>query len=163
MGLIAGEAAEATMSAIVVYQDMDEAQYKRVQDVFDEYATLLTLNKITVEPLPSVDEFLLELKEIVPDIDPMCMVIVEDFIVMTAANGDEVHVVAEATDCLQFTPTGPQIVGNGTWEVVGGTGRFAYATGDGTWEVVAPIHEFGPAGGSGEFTLNFDGVIERGN
>ena len=74
LGLIAGEAACATMSAIVVYQDMDEAQYKRVQDVFDEYATLLTLNKITVEPFPSVDKFLAELKDIVPDIDPMGIV-----------------------------------------------------------------------------------------
>ena len=41
-------------------------------------------------------------------IDPACMVIVEDFIVMTASNGDEVHVVADAVDCLEFTPTGPQ-------------------------------------------------------
>jgi hypothetical protein len=77
LGLIAGEAACATMSAIVVYQDMDEDQYKRVQDVFDKYSSILTHNKsyCMIPKLPaSVDEFLEELKAIVPEIDPMCMV-----------------------------------------------------------------------------------------
>ncbi len=95
-------------------------------------------------------------------IDPLCMVIVEDLIVMTAANGDEVHVEAEATDCLEFTAAGPQIVGSGTWEIIGGTGRFADATGGGTQSTVAPIYDLGATSASGVFTLTFEGVIEHG-
>jgi hypothetical protein len=95
-------------------------------------------------------------------IDASCMEIVDDLIVMTAANGDEVHVVAAAIDCLEFTAEGPRIVGSGTWEVIGGTGRFADATGGGTQTTVAPIYVLGAGSGSGVFTLNFEGVIDHG-
>lgn len=94
-------------------------------------------------------------------IDASCMEIVEDLVVMTAANGDEVHVVVDAIDCLEFTADGPQIVGSGTWEVVGGTGRFAGATGSGTQTTVAPVLDLGADTASGVFMLNFDGVLNR--
>jgi hypothetical protein len=53
-------------------------------------------------------------------------------IALTAANGDELHLVHQGTFSLVMTPDGLTSVFDMTWVAVGGTGRFAGATGAGT-------------------------------
>jgi hypothetical protein len=53
-------------------------------------------------------------------------------ITMTAANGDELHLVHSGTFSLVMTPEGLTSAFDMTWVVVGGTGRFAGAAGSGT-------------------------------
>ena len=55
------------------------------------------------------------------------------------------------------------IRGAGTFEVVGGTGRFRGATGAGTFAVAAEVTAFQPAGVAGTFRLRFDGQSHRPN
>ena len=53
-------------------------------------------------------------------------------ITMTAANGDELHLVHRGAFRIVMGPDGPSSVFDMTWVVGGGTGRFAGATGSGT-------------------------------
>jgi len=53
-------------------------------------------------------------------------------IALTAANGDELHLVHMGTFSLVVAPDGLTSVFDMTWVVAGGTGRFAGATGAGT-------------------------------
>jgi hypothetical protein len=53
-------------------------------------------------------------------------------ITLTAANGDELHLVHRGTFSLVMTTDGLTSVFDMTWTVVGGTGRFAGAVGAGT-------------------------------
>jgi hypothetical protein len=52
-------------------------------------------------------------------------------ITLTAANGDEVHLVQRGTFRLVDTPQGLTSVFNMSWVVVGGTGRYEAARGSG--------------------------------
>ena len=53
-------------------------------------------------------------------------------ITLTAANGDELHLVHRGTFRIVMGPDGPRSIFDMTWTVDGGTGRFAGATGSGT-------------------------------
>ena len=53
-------------------------------------------------------------------------------IVLTAANGDELHLVHRGTFRIVMGPDGPSSSFDLTWTADGGTGRFAGATGSGT-------------------------------
>lgn len=53
-------------------------------------------------------------------------------ITLTAANGDELHLVHRGTFSLVMAPDGLTSVFDMTWAITGGTGRFAGATGAGT-------------------------------
>jgi hypothetical protein len=53
-------------------------------------------------------------------------------ITLTAANGDELHLVDRGTFRIVMGQDGPSSVFEMTWVVDGGTGRFAGATGSGT-------------------------------
>jgi len=52
-------------------------------------------------------------------------------VTLTAANGDELHLVHSGAFSLVMTPDGLASVFDMTWVVAGGTGRFAGATGAG--------------------------------
>jgi hypothetical protein len=53
-------------------------------------------------------------------------------ITLTAANGDQLHLVHRGTFRLVMAPDGLTSVFDMTWVAAGGTGRFAGATGSGT-------------------------------
>ena len=92
--------------------------------------------------------------------DPLCSEIVTDQVILTAANGDELRLVNSGEDCLDFSVPGQVFIrGSGTFQVVGGTGRFAGATGSGTFKVVAEVTDLEATGASGTFDLVFDGNI----
>jgi hypothetical protein len=91
-------------------------------------------------------------------IDPGCSVIVTDQVILTAANGDQLWLVNAGEDCLD----GNVIRGSGTFQVIGGTGRFARATGSGTFQVVAQVTGFATTGVSGTFDLVFTGTMTLG-
>ena len=57
-------------------------------------------------------------------------------ITLTAANGDELHIFVVDDSCFESEV---QIHGVGTFEVTGGTGRFANATGAGTFDGLARL------------------------
>ena len=88
---------------------------------------------------------------------PFCFNIVEDHVTLTAANGDELHLVNAGQDCLD--PATGRITGTAAATVVGGTGRFQDATGSGTVSVDAQILESTPDGVAGSFVLRFEGEI----
>jgi len=85
--------------------------------------------------------------------EPGCFDIVTDAVTLTAANGDAVFLTNSGQDC--FDETG-HIVGNATFTVTGGTGRFAGASGTGTTQVVATPNQTGLAG---TFVLSVVGRI----
>jgi hypothetical protein len=99
-----------------------------------------------------------------PDVDdPLCSEIVTDQVILTAANGDELWLVNSGEDCLDFSVPGEVFIrGSGTFQVVGGTGRFDGATGSGTFQVVAEVTDLEATGASGTFDLNFNGTIALG-
>lgn len=66
----------------------------------------------------------------------------------TAANGDQIVVEFEFT--APPTPTGVTL--SGTWEITGGTGRFANASGSGTMDGWATVTS--PTTGVGQFTMS---------
>jgi hypothetical protein len=84
---------------------------------------------------------------------PGCFAIADDAVTLTAANGDQLFVVNSGQDC--FDETG-HIVGEATFTVTGGTGRFQDAIGDGVTEVVATPDTTGLAG---TFVLTISGQI----
>jgi hypothetical protein len=90
--------------------------------------------------------------------DPGCSVLVTDQVILTAANGDQLWLVNAGEDCLG----GNVIRGSGTFQVIGGTGRFARATGSGTFQVVAQVTGFGTTDVSGTFDLVFSGTMTFG-
>jgi hypothetical protein len=95
---------------------------------------------------------------LVPDVvNPLCFNIVQDAVTLTAANGDELHLVNEGQDCLD--PVTGKITGTATTTVVGGTGRFEGATGSGTATVEAQVLTPTPDGFTGTFVLRFEGEI----
>ena len=96
--------------------------------------------------------------------EPGCSDIVTDWVILTAANGDQLWLVNSGEDCLDFTiPNRLFIRGTGTFTVAGGTGRFAGATGSGDFKVDADVLSFDDDGGgvSGSFALSFTGQISR--
>ena len=92
--------------------------------------------------------------------DPLCSDIVTDMVVLTAANGDQLWLVNSGEDCLDLSVPGKTFIrGSGTFNVVGGTGRFDDATGSGSFSVVAEVTGSITGGVSGTFELHFDGAI----
>ena len=88
---------------------------------------------------------------------PFCFDIVQDEVTLTAANGDELHLVNEGQDCLD--PATGKITGAATTTIVGGTGRFLNATGSGTAQVEAQVLGATPEGLTGTFVLRFEGEV----
>jgi len=84
---------------------------------------------------------------------PGCFEIATDAVTLGAANGDQVFLTNSGQDC--FDDTG-HIVGNATFTVTGGTGRFNGASGAGATQVVATPDQ---TGFSGTFILVFSGRI----
>ena len=71
---------------------------------------------------------------------------------LTASNGDQLTVTSNDVAC----PTGPgQYHGSGTWEVSGGTGKFASAVGSGTFDGNSDFV-------AGTFQINLIGSISQG-
>jgi hypothetical protein len=98
-------------------------------------------------------------------ISPVCMEIVDDGITLVKVSEnhpDEVHMEAAGIDCLDFSdPNQLRIVGSGTTEIVGGTGKYHQATGSGTFAVVADVLELGPGTASGTFVIDLTGTLKR--
>jgi len=93
-----------------------------------------------------------------PDpIQPFCFNIVEDEVILTGANGDELHLVNSGQDCLD--PLTGSINGEATMTVVGGTGRFLGASGTGTAHVDAQVLGATAEGVTGTFLLRFEGDL----
>jgi hypothetical protein len=65
----------------------------------------------------------------------------------TAANGDQLSVDAQGSFCFGT------VVAIYTYNIIGGTGRFAGASGSGSWVVPPPINFDGVAGVGDEFLL----------
>jgi hypothetical protein len=93
--------------------------------------------------------------------NPFCLNIVEDEVTLTAADGDELHLVNAGQDCLD--PATGRITGTAATTVVGGTGRFLNATGSGTIRVDAQVLGATPEGVTGTFVLRFEGEISAPN
>jgi hypothetical protein len=88
-----------------------------------------------------------------------CTPLVEDAVVLTAADGSTLSLTNDAVDCLD----GMSISGSGTCTVTGGTGRFAGARGAGRVSTAATITGALPDGtATGTFDpLTFTGVLVR--
>jgi hypothetical protein len=82
-----------------------------------------------------------------------CFEIATDAVTLSAANGDQLFLTNSGQDC--FDAAG-NIVGNATFTITGGTGRFDGASGTGTTQVVATPDQTGLAG---SFILLFSGRI----
>lgn len=94
--------------------------------------------------------------------NPACSMIETDRVTLTVAGGDEVHFVHQGEDCVDAShPPAVTIRSEGTYRIVGGTGRFARATGQGRVRVLAKVLEGGPTGSRGSFELMWDGTLKR--
>jgi hypothetical protein len=97
-----------------------------------------------------------------PGSTPACYAILSDAVTLTADDGSELYIANAGQDCLDFSTGAPVIVGEGTTQVLGGTGRFDHAQGSGTYSVDAPVAELGATTATGTFTLTFELEVQLG-